>query len=774
MRNFLLIISLAFCVKFTIAQNKQTVSLNKINDWGITISYLPGSYLHPIELKIENPNQHKIEYKTGWETADDFRTWKNNLKISENTFVIIRVTNSKGETKHFQGNYLVGRNHTLPIICLRVNASEFFPPDGIYVGTIKKVGDENQKFEMSGKAFDKTPIRCFAEFIYGNQSVEATSCILKTFGGFTLGLAEKSLHLVADSTIGKKRFEYPFFANKPFNEFKHLVLRTSGSDQSSTRFKDICLSSIAADMNIDYMDYQPCSFYINDKYFGIINLREKINQDYLKYNHHTIEDSTDLGTADATYNKEYQQFMKWIFNYKNADQFKTDIKEKIDVEEYMNYIIWQSFLCNPDSRGNIRFWKAKNLDNKWRWIFYDSDLACAPLPNFLAEKLSSVQTEWYNPTWSTVIFNRLSSEKTTRDLLINQMCLLRATTIHPDTIQNRIEFFKKWIEPEIPYHSNRYPAKTSVQSWENHVEGMKHFFEKRNHSFHNEMCKIFSLDSNRSHIQIMSNFPDFALVSANESFLRFKQIDGLFYKGRKLRITANNRFPFTFTGWKDHPEINNNNHDIDLDRDQQWTAIYQKADWNNGYKDHVGIWKWGTQMNKKEELHWVELGNLSGEELNLNNWKFHFYEKELSLDLPPIKWPDNTSVVITNNKNKWQKQFPQFQGTIIELPISNQFLQEGTIMLSIEDKICDSLHFSIPDSLMSNNSKWLVISDLEGVHYKKWKDQDAPLKQFRNKKSIITPDFENNLPGALLKVGIALLTLGMIGFFIIKRRKSKD
>ncbi len=774
MRGFLLILSLALGIKFSIAQTKQTASLNKINDWGITLNHLPGAFLNPIELSIENPNQHKIEYKTGWDTADNLRTWKNNLKISENTFVVIRVTNSTGETKTFQGNYLVGRNHSLPIICLRVNTSEFFPPDGIYVGTIKKVGEDNQKFEMSGKAFDKTPIRCFAEFIYGNQSVEATSCILKTFGGFTLGLPEKSLHLVADSTIGKKKFEYQFFANKPFNEFKHLVLRTSGSDQNSTRFKDICLSSIAADMNIDYMDYQPCSFYINDQYFGIINLREKINQDYLKYNHHTIEDSTALGNADATYIKEYQNFMKWLSNYKSSDQFKTDIKKKIDLEQYMNFIIWQSYISNPDSRGNIRFWKAKNLDDKWHWIFYDSDLACAPIPNFLADKLSPVQTEWYNPTWSTLIFNKIATEKSTRDLVINQMCLLQATAIHADTIQNRIDFFKNWIAPEFPYHCNRYPAKSNLSRWPDYIQNMKDFFNRRNKSFNDEMCKIFNLNPERVQIVINSNFANIPLITANESNLRFNHIDGLFYKGRLLNIEAINRFPYFFSEWENQKSVASPNHNIDLNQSQTWTAIYKKAEWNNGLKGHVGIWKWGTQMSKKEELHWIELGNLSGEELNLSNWKFHFYEKELSLDLPSIKWPDNTSLVVTNNKTKWQKQFPQFQGTIIELPICNQFLQEGTIMLSIEDKICDSLHFSIPDSLMSNNSKWLVISDLEGVHYKKWNDQEAPLSQFRNKRSIIIPDFENNLPSAILKVGVALLSIGLVGFYFIKRRKPKD
>ncbi len=771
---FLFTLCFHFSSTLSFSQNNSHLPLNKIKEMGIEINHLPGAYEKSIQLIIKSTDpKTKLQYKTGWNTENNFQDLKESITITSNTFLQIKVNKGKQESLIYQGNYVVGRNHHLPIICLKVNAVDFFPPDGIYVGTVEKISGQNEHFEVSGKAFEKKPILCYAEFIYGGKSVEATSCWLKTFGGLTLGMPEKSLHLVADSTLGKKKFEYRFFANKPYNQFEHLVLRTSGNDQASTRFKDICLSSLAADMGVDYMDYQPCSFYINDQYFGIINLREKINQDYLKYNHHTISDSTDIGTASASDNAEYQRFMKWLGAYPSSDQFKKDIQSRIDLEEYMNFIIWQTFICNSDSRGNIRFWKAKNLDNKWRWIFYDSDLSCGPkASNFLADKTSSEQTAWYNPKWSTLIFRKIAHEKSTRDLVINQMCLLQATAIHPDTIQNRIDHFKQWIEPEFPFHCKRYPAKSSVNGWSNHIGYMKQFFKKREISFHKEMCEVFKLDTLRHRVIIQSNFPELELLTANESSLRFHKIDGLFYSGRSLMIEAINRFPYRFSHWQEDKN-KKNVFTAPLDKDQTWTAIFNKAEWDSSLSKYIGIHKWGTEMSRKKELFWLEMVNLSTESIPLENCQLHYFENNLSIQLPNQTWKSNSSIILTNNRKKWKKQFPDFKGEIVEIAIPISFTPSGTWLLAYNDKICDSLHFDIPDSLLTNNNKWLVVSDTSGIHYKKWKHNNWDFSKFKK-----TPSSHLSIwayePKSLMRwTGSVFIFISIFGLTIMKRKSTQ-
>ena len=47
----------------------------------------------------------------------------------------------------------------------------------------------------------------------------------------------------------------------------------------------------------------------------------------------------------------------------------------LDIRNYINYRVFQIYLNNTDSRGNIRYWNSKDLDGKFRMILYDTDLS---------------------------------------------------------------------------------------------------------------------------------------------------------------------------------------------------------------------------------------------------------------------------------------------------------------------------------------------------------------------------------------------------------------
>ena len=48
------------------------------------------------------------------------------------------------------------------------------------------------------------------------------------FGGYSRGLPQKSLFVVARSKYGAKNFKYPIFPERDFDKYKSFVLRNSG------------------------------------------------------------------------------------------------------------------------------------------------------------------------------------------------------------------------------------------------------------------------------------------------------------------------------------------------------------------------------------------------------------------------------------------------------------------------------------------------------------------------------------------------------------------
>jgi len=709
---YLLISCTALC------QFKDHVGFASLDSVGVRYSHAPGVYSNPIDLTFHLPGGCRMTYKIGWDPLATAIRYEGPIHLSENTLVTLTVSDTSSKKLTYQGNYIIGRDITLPVICLKVTPESFFPPTGIYDGKFIK-GGENPV--AVGKAFDKKPIRCFAEFLYNGRSVVATSCWLKTFGGFTLALPEKSLHLVADEKLGEEEFRYKFFPEKPYNEFEHLVLRTSGSDQNATRFQDICLSSLADDMALDHMTYQPCVLYVNDKYFGIINLREKINYDYLRYNHRALKDSTILIQGAGETSKEYQQLHSDLARLHNDSNYQHLIEDRMDVENYMNYSILQLYIANTDSRGNIRFWKSKNLDNRWRWIFYDSDLGCqdrVQQKNFIADRISPTQTCWYNPTWTTHILRNLVADSTLRDRFINQIGLMQATCLHNDTILSRIDYFSRWIQPEIPFHINRYPArKSSENRWIASVNNLKEFFDIRQVKFHEHLCIAFGLSPERVRLNVASNMGEKPLLSLNSSSLCFSRVDGLFYSGRSIKVEAKSFFPYRFMYWKEDGDTSATRF-VDLSADGNHTAHFTKAPFNPELYQDYGIAGYGTEMKSRDDVHWIALFNLNGSKRKFSDFKLHLFGVDSAITIHnEDKWKDSTMLIITNHPKKWKKRFPDFKGTVVKIDFLDSFTQSGTWFLSLNDTIVDSLAFHIPDSLLLRDNRWSIIQTMDGLTY---------------------------------------------------------
>ena len=83
----------------------------------------------------------------------------------------------------------------------------------------------------------------------------------------------------------------------------------------------------------------------------------------------------------------------------------------MDVRNFINFWIHQIFYANHDVRGNIRFWKSDSLDNKFRWIVYDTDLGFGPNRvnrDLLKDFTSSRMTDWYNPNWGYFLVKKLT------------------------------------------------------------------------------------------------------------------------------------------------------------------------------------------------------------------------------------------------------------------------------------------------------------------------------------------------------------------------------
>ena len=122
---------------------------------------------------------------------------------------------------------------------------------------------------------------------------------MKIFGAYSRGWDQKSISLYARSLYGVGDFDYQFFDELNYDSFESVVLRNSGNDWMRTNMRDAAITSLMIDSNLDFQSFKTVSTYINDNYWGLYNLREKVSENLIASKHNVNPNNITLLTNNA-------------------------------------------------------------------------------------------------------------------------------------------------------------------------------------------------------------------------------------------------------------------------------------------------------------------------------------------------------------------------------------------------------------------------------------------------------------------------------------------
>lgn len=172
--------------------------------------------------------------------------------------------------------YLFEQPHTVPVICISISPSAF---SEVYAATIKK-----ERVERQG---------VFSFYEDGALGV-SFPCGFRASGASTLTAAQKSLAVLLRSGYGVAETNYPFFANSDVSAYRSLVLRNSGQDRTAARIRDSFFMKAVKGLNIEQVETRLTVVYVNGKYWGIYDLNENQNEDYLASHYGVDPDAVDV------------------------------------------------------------------------------------------------------------------------------------------------------------------------------------------------------------------------------------------------------------------------------------------------------------------------------------------------------------------------------------------------------------------------------------------------------------------------------------------------
>lgn len=312
---------------------------------------------------------------------------------------------------------------------------------------------------------------------------------------------QKSVAIYLRSEYGVNEVTYPFFKNSDVLSYSSFTLRNAGEDPIGIRIMDATLGrTLKGQMDIDMQEYQPVVVYINGSYYGMLNLREKLNGDYVESHYGLDKDNIDVikyqlpttGNSNA-----YNNLVSYVKSHNCADDdvYKY-LETQIDMQEFANYLIVESYYGNTDL-GNIRYWKDKN--GKWRWMAYDFDWSLWRASSNVSYPVISTSIPAATYLSSTYTISRaLYKNSKFRDLYLSTFAYHMKNTFVPSRMNDIVDELAKEIENEMPYHINRWGSRmspNSMSNWRSNLNLFKNRINNRYNSIKGRIKSDFGLSN---------------------------------------------------------------------------------------------------------------------------------------------------------------------------------------------------------------------------------------------------------------------------------------
>lgn len=371
--------------------------------------------------------------------------------------------------------FLLGERHSIPVVCISTNEENLFDYN---TGIFADGPGWTETFPHQGANFWKDWERPVHFEFYdesGRLGIDFNAGI-KVFGQYSRAEAQKSFTINLRGKYGLSEVTYPFFRDYDVQTFTSLVLRTSGQDWNRSKLRDAFFAQvIKGQMDLDYMEYRPAAVYINGQYWGLYNIRERLNADYAAAHTGADPDNVDFikgnrsvkaGSIDA-----YDELIGYIKTHDLSQQACFDhVAALIDLDCWMNWWITETFFSNTDT-GNMKFYRERRDGAKWRWILYDLDwaMASSTYHRNRIDRMLDPKGHGVNKAFSTVIARGLMENAAFQERFIETYARHLNTTFAPARMDAILDRMAAEIRSEIPRQHARWGA-PSASRFEKEIE----------------------------------------------------------------------------------------------------------------------------------------------------------------------------------------------------------------------------------------------------------------------------------------------------------------
>ncbi len=433
----------------------------------VLISEAGGLYDAPVTALLSAEEGAVIRYTLDGSTPTrESSVYTGPIAIEENTALRARAfQEGMLPSPVASASYLFHVDASVPVVALITDEKYLTDPGmGLFVKGSGSTPNYQQNWEypMHVQYFDK------------GKTLLSQLASFSTSGGLGLTRPQKTVSIFARGALGADRFYFNPFPNRDYDSYNALTLRSGGTESRGTRFKDELLTSLAQGLNVLYQDAVPVVVYINGKYWGHYNLREKINQDSIAQWEGVIDEDiidgiTILRSRGSVVKGSRGEMEELVQFCRRQDLNKPEnlqfVLDRLDVMSYFDHAILEIVSGNSDMH-NVRYYKVPG--GKWKLALFDMDgcmdnLWRHPLNLYMTKATEKMDRFFHEP------FAALMRVPQMRDLFLTRFGEILYGKFLAKDLQAKVDAWAAVIGPLMTDHVKRWPD-TSLARWQAYVD----------------------------------------------------------------------------------------------------------------------------------------------------------------------------------------------------------------------------------------------------------------------------------------------------------------
>ena len=557
-------------------------------------------------------------------------------QITENTVVrCSEFVNGQAMDTTTQ-TYFINESVSMPVVAITVNHHDMFDStDGLYAtGDISKGSDVSSGMKGGANVTDNSNPKCTEPCKGGNfwsdkelpvhvEYFEKGSSSkgkdweidagLSIIGNWSRYKPKKSVAIKMDNDIyGDKVLKYSLFKTRPeAKKIKAFNLRNNGNRFWTDYIGDAMMTSLLEGTDVDYQRSRQVVVFYNGEYFGIHDLRERLNRHFVETNYGIDAKSINMikikgteleasGTNGASV-AEYQQLVSEITSSKFDSEHNENyeqIQKKINVNSFAQYMFAEMYFHNGDwPTNNVRAWGGNGIP--FKFVAFDTDHGFGFTPgisgfdeesenmfnwvlgtNHTSSSGHDGHSGWGGSMWGGKnggassgpgqMLKQLLDNPNFKRLFINNACILLNSYLTYEKVQKTVQSMMATIpSSDLQRDEQRWPRNQTNFKWDPHGDNLIAYAKDRSETIKKEMAERFELENEVS-MTIAANGSGSVLVDGMK--LPSKNYQCKFFSNNELLLTAVEESG-VFTGWSDGST--ENPHIVQVSAGQTITATFK-------------------------------------------------------------------------------------------------------------------------------------------------------------------------------------------------------